>query len=124
MGRYLHPNQLKYIKAPTIEMIDRVRNAYGVDEKQFERFFGFYRETIKKVRRGERKLPVEHWHTIYECLRLIDEGKPLPLYRDEVPQAPSTSSFNKKLLNLFKTKKKKKPRTKAIKRTGTLCELC
>lgn len=121
MGRELHPNHFKYIKAPNIEQIEKVINAYGVQEKQFERFFGFYRESIKLVRRGVRLLPVQHWHIIYECLKLIDEGKPLPLYREDIPKHPQENKF----LSLFKKPKKQRTiKKQTVKRTGSLCELC
>lgn len=123
MGRYLHPNHLKYIKAPTIEMIDKVMAAHGVEEKTFERFYGMYYTAIKHVRRGIRQLPVQHWHIIYESLKLIAEGKPLSPYKDEQPLPPK-SAFKLDTLSFAKPKKKKKPRKKTIKRTGTLCELC
>lgn len=123
MGRHLHPNQLKYIKAPTIEMIDKVIEAHGVPEKQFERFYGIYWSCIKLVRQNKRPLPVQHWHVIYECLRMIADDKPLPIYRDEIPQPPK-STFSLNFPFFKKEKKKKSPKRKSIKRTGTLCELC
>lgn len=101
-------------------MIEKVMAAYGVDEKQFERFFGLYAYCVKHVRRGHRPLPVQHWHIIYECLKLLDEGKPLPIYREDIPQ----HSEGKKVFSLFKKPKKKSTKLKTIKRTGTLCELC
>lgn len=123
MGGYIHQNQLKYIKAPTIEMIDKVIEAHGVNEKQFGRFYGFYETCIQQIRKRKRQLPVHHWHVIYESLRLIEDGKPLSVYRDEQPQ-PSESSFKINIPSFITPKKKKKPKRKTIKRTGTLCELC
>lgn len=120
MGRELHPNHLKYIKAPTIEMIDKVMAAYDVDESQFERFFGIYRWCIKNIRRGVRSLPTQHWHIIYECLKLIDEGKELPIYREDIPKAAAEN----KIFSLFKKPAKKRSIKNKIKRTGSLCELC
>ena len=117
----VHPNQLKYIKAPTIEMIEKVRAAYGVDEKQFERFFGLYAYCIKHVRRNVRQLPVHNWHIIYECLKLLEQGKELPLYREDIPKYPEQDKF----FRLFKKSAKKRTTQKnKVKRTGSLCELC
>jgi hypothetical protein len=122
MGRELHPNLLKYIKAPTIEMIDKVIDAYGVDGKQFERFFGLYADCIKHIRRGLRQLPVHHWHIIYECLKLLEQGKELPIYREDIPKYPEQNKF----LSMFKKRPSKKRTTtkNKVKRTGSLCELC
>lgn len=122
MSRYFHPNHLKYIKAPTIEMIEKVMESYGVGEKQFERFFGIYAFCVKHIRQRKRSLPVQHWHIIYECLKLIDAGLPLPLYKEDRPKPPE----NKTILSLFKNPNKKRTTTKKykVKRTGSLCELC
>lgn len=124
MSRELHPNHLKYIKAPTIQMIDKVMDAYGVEEKQFERFFGIYKYCIKHVRNNFRPFPVQHWHIIYECLKLIEEGKDLPLYRQDIPKAPESSLVQKIFKSFSSSKKKSTPKRKTIKRTGSLCELC
>jgi hypothetical protein len=121
MGKMLHPNQLKYIKAPTIDMIDKVIDAYGVDGKQFERFFGLYTDCIKHIRRGLRQLPTHHWHIIYECLKLLEQGKELPIYREDIPKHPEEKNF----LSRFKKSTIKRTATKnKVKRTGSLCELC
>lgn len=122
MGHYIHPNHFKYIKAPNIEQIEKVMNAYGVDEKQFERFFGIYAFCIKHVRMGHRKLPVQHWHIIYECLKLIEQGKELPVYREDIPKHPQENKF----LSMFKkpAKKRTTERKHKIQRKGSLCELC
>lgn len=121
MSRELHPNHLKYIKAPTMEMIQKVMDAYGVDEAQFERFFGIYRWCVKNIKRGARTLPVQHWHIIYECLKLIEQGKELPLYREDIPKAAE----EKKIFSMFKKSSKQRTTKKnKVKRTGSLCELC
>lgn len=118
-----HPNSFKYLKAPSIEQIKIVVAAHGVNPKQFERFYGMTQKTLEKIGRGDRNLPVKHWHIIYECLKMIDEQKPMPVYKEDQPQPPQ-SSF-KINIPFFKpsTRKKSKPK-KTIKRTGTLCELC
>ena len=121
MSNFIHANHFKYIKAPTIAMIEKVIDAYGVNEKQFERFFGIYAFCVKHVRDGKRPLPVQHWHIIYECLKLIEQGKELPLYREDIPKHPQENKF----LSLFKKPAKKRTTKKSkVKRTGSLCELC
>lgn len=119
-----HPNQTKYLKEPSWEQIRKVIDAHGVNDQQFERFYGISGTMLQKVRRGQKKLPVKHWHVIYECLRMIDENKPMPVYKDEQPQIPETTPFKINIPFFNKPKKKKSKKSKTIKRTGTLCELC
>lgn len=121
-----HPNQLKYLKPPSWEQIEIVLKAHGVSGQQFERFYGMYPNQLAKIKCGDKNLPAKHWHIIYECLRMIDEGKPMPVYKDDQPQpaeAP-TSTFRINIPFFKPSKKKKTPKRKTIKRTGSLCELC
>jgi uncharacterized protein (DUF2249 family) len=118
-----HPNQLKYLKAPSWEQIEKVVQAHGVVGQQFERFYGLSPNQLAKCKRGDKQLPTKHWHIIYECLRMIDDGKPMPIYKDEQPQPPE-STFNIRIPSFSFSQKKKAPKRKTIKRTGSLCELC
>lgn len=120
-----HPNQLKYLKAPPWEQIEKVIQAHGVTAQQFERFYGMSATILQTVRRGDKSLPAKHWHVIYECLRMIDDNKPMPVYKDEQPKPAEPSAFKINIPFFSFTKKKKAPKKrKTIKRTGTLCELC
>jgi len=119
-----HPNHLKYLKAPSWEQIRKVVDAHQVGDKQFERFYGMAENTLNKTRIGDRQLPVRYWHIVYECLRMIDDEKPMPLYKDEQPVAPESNLFSRSITFFKSPKKKKSSKKKTIKRTGSLCELC
>jgi hypothetical protein len=116
-----HPNSSKYLKAPSIEQIKKVIDAHGVVTPQFERFYDMPEKTLQKTLRGERSVPVKYWHIFYECLKMIDNGKPMPLYKEDQPKEPS---FKINIPFFNRSPKKKSPKRKTIKRTGTLCELC
>ncbi len=59
-------NRRLYLKAPTIEQIEKFRKKLKVSAAQFERFFGIPRATIRNIRVGGRDLPVKFWNIIYE----------------------------------------------------------
>lgn len=62
-------NRAKYLKPPTFEEIDDFRKLLGVRVATFERFFGITVGTINKIKKGERDLPANKWHIIYEKVK-------------------------------------------------------
>ena len=109
-----HPNQTKYIKAPTYEQIMKVVNAHGVPVQQFERFYGIYITCIKQIRRGTQRLPPKHWHIIFENLKKIDNNEPMPAWNPSANKIPSIQQIKKH---------NKKKRTAPVKKTGLIGEL-
>jgi len=59
-------NNIKYLKAPSIDLIESVVKKFKVSESQFERFFGISKGTIKYVRMNLREMPSKFWHLFYD----------------------------------------------------------
>lgn len=108
-----HKNWEKWLHPPTIELIDEVINSFEVSYYRFEKYFGIPKGTIKKVRTGERKLPVFYWHLFYE-----PPEKPQYVVR-KFKEQDATYEPPPQL----KKRRKKATRKKKIKVVGRLADL-
>lgn len=59
-------NRAKYLEPPTFDQIDAFRKLLNVRVATFERFFGISKGSLRKIKKGERKLATDKWHIVYE----------------------------------------------------------
>lgn len=111
-----HPNEYIYLKPPTYEQIMQVIKAHGVNPSQFERFYGIYRYCIKQlnpnIKTNTLRLPAKHWHIIFESLKKIEAGEPLPTQNE-----PGINGLAPRLKRKVSTWKPK------VKKVGLISEL-
>lgn len=59
-------NRNRYLKAPSINVIQEFLDFLQAKDSELERFLGIKRGTISCIRIGERKMPTRCWHWVYE----------------------------------------------------------
>jgi hypothetical protein len=100
MRRSQHPNALRWLHPPTIEIIDAVIKKHNISETRFEDFYGIYFGCIRQVRMGIRSMPVQHWHLFFDTPQSPD-SRPASKSTPKQPNKRTKAKPNSKLAGLI-----------------------
>ena len=109
---------MQYKRHPTIEEVEIVIKASGLEVLPFERFYGMPRQSIQKFKKGTHTIKQKYWHLFFDppkpIREKIDRMDEIRYNATRRVRHQPTEKHVSRFERLFEEKKKRKIKVKKI----------